>query len=235
MTTTMTLRRGTRLASTLLVYFLVTVSGGLPQRRGLGFVRGDDAAVVSCGDPATDTVCAVPTGGFGQNKLAAAEERISRYLAESTDTGGKFHVQGWRWHTMSLARESGRLQKLASRMEASCRVEDLPALQKAADYVVGFNMKGLHKIEKDLFFPWVRGKFNAIGESDVAMAFSDVMDQLESDRKTIERLGISLVSFDFWRKTLGGYLFLNLTKSPFFLLSHRMMWYRLPRTQQFRS
>jgi hypothetical protein len=193
---TMTLRRSTRIASTLLVFFLVTVSGGLPQRWGFGSARGVDAAGITGSDTTADSACAVPHGGFGQDKLAAAEERISRYLEESTETGGKFHVQGWRWHTMSLARESGRLQKLASRMERSCRVEDLPALRKAADYVVGFNMKGLHKIEKDLFFPWVRGKFNAIGESDVAKAFSDVMDQLESDRKTIERLGTSLVSFD---------------------------------------
>jgi hypothetical protein len=193
---TMKLRRGSRLASTLLVYFLVTVSGGLPHR--WGFVRGDNAVGNTCRDTATDTVCAVPHGGwYGSelDKLAAAEERISRYLEESKEKGGNFHVQGWRWHTMSLGREAGRLQKLASRMQASCRVEELPALRMAADYVVGFNMKGLHKIEKDLFFPWVREKFNAIGESDVAKAFSVVMDQLESDRKTIELLGTSLVSF----------------------------------------
>ena len=192
----MTPRRGTRLASTLIVYFLVTVSGGLPHR--WGFVRGDDAAGIACRDTATDTVCAVPHGGWDgseQDKLAAAEERIIRYLEESTENGGKFHVQGWRWHTMSLVREAGRLQKLTLRMQSSCRVEELPALRMAADYVVGFNMKGLHKIEKDLFFPWVRGKFTAIGESDIAKAFSVVMDQLESDRKTIELLGSSLVSF----------------------------------------
>jgi hypothetical protein len=195
MTPSMKLRRGTRLASTLLVFFLVTVSGG-PHR--WGFVRGDDAAGIACRNAATDTVCAIPHGGWDgseQGKLAAAEERISRYLKESKGKAGKFHVQGWRWHTMSLVREAGRLQKLASRMQASCGVEELPALRMAADYVVGFNMKGLHKIEKDLFFPWVREKFNAIGESDVAKAFSVVMDQLESDRKTIELLGTSLVSF----------------------------------------
>lgn len=205
MTQTMKLRRGTRLASTLLVYFLVTVSGGLPHR--WGFVRGDDAAGIACRETATDTVCAAPRGGVEQDKLAAAEERISRYLEESKENGGKFHVQGWRWHTMSLVREAGRLQKLALRMQASCPVEDLPALRMAADYVVGFNMKGLHKIEKDLFFPWVRGKFNAIGESDVVKAFSVVMDQLESDRKTIELMGTSLVSFVVGQdKIWGGFL-----------------------------
>jgi hypothetical protein len=187
----MKLRRGTRLASTLLVYFLVTVSGGLPSR--WGFVRGDAVAGVTCKDTATS--------GVQQEKLAAAEERINQYLAESMVTngdGGKFHVQGWRWHTMSLVREAGRLQKLASTMLASCPAEDLTALRGAAEYVVGFNMKGLHKIEKDLFFPWARRKFTTIGESDVATAFSVVMDQLESDRKTIEQLGTSLVSSFIW-------------------------------------
>jgi hypothetical protein len=213
MAPTMKPRRGTRLASTLLVYFLVSVSGGLPHR--WGFVRGDDAVGIACRDAATDTVCAIPHGGWvgsEQDKLAAAEERITRYLEESRENGGKFHVQGWRWHTMSLVREAGRLQKLSSRMQASCRVEELPALRMAADYVVGFNMKGLHKIEKDLFFPWVRGKFNAIGESDVVKAFSVIMDQLESDRKTIELLGSSLVSFVVEKKKRLG-------RIPYFIIS----------------
>jgi hypothetical protein len=189
----MKLRKGIGLASTLLVYFLVTVSGGLlPNQWGL-LVRGDDAC-----DPAaaaTDSACQVPLGGDIQGKLAAAEERISHYLSAAEPSDGKFYVQGWRWHTMSLAREAGRLEKLASKMQMSCPEQDLPALRTAADYVVEFNMKGLHKIEKDLFFPWVRQKINLIGETDVVTAFGTVLDQLESDRKTISRLGTSLVSW----------------------------------------
>lgn len=188
----MKLRKSTRLASTLLVYILVTVSGGLPNQWSSLLVRGAETVLGCSAASVADNVCELPYSGGNQGKLAAAEDRINQYL-DSTESKGKFHVQGWRWHTMSLVREAGRLQKLALKMQSS-PPEDLTGLRDAADYVVGFNMKGLHKIEKDLFFPWVRGKMTSVGESDLAKAFGDVMDELESDRKTIEQLGASLVS-----------------------------------------
>jgi len=124
-------------------------------------------------------------------KLADAEAQIARYLEESSKAEGKFLVQGWRWHTMSLAREAGRLQELAARLQGK-NDSELSALQDAAEYVVGFNMKGLHSIEKDLFFPWVREKVKS--EKMVEKYFYAVMDQLENDRRRVEKLGASLVS-----------------------------------------
>ena len=105
-------------------------------------------------------------------------------------TEGRFHVQGWRWHTMSLAREVSRLQNLALRLQSkeSDDQQDLSALKDAAEYVIGFNMKGLHSIEKDLFFPWVRKKVKSEKEVNKAL------DQLENDRLRIEKLGAALVS-----------------------------------------
>ena len=97
---------------------------------------------------------------------------------------------------MSLAREASRLHLLAQSMQSSPSQEDssLSNLQKAADYVVGFNMKGLHKIESDLFFPWVRKMTSKMADSGVAKAFGAVVEKLESDRQKIEDLGVSLVS-----------------------------------------
>jgi len=163
-----------------------------------------------------DRVCA-------DNNLESAEETIRRYLNSTSsrqrqdnddvDVQHEFHIQGWRWHTMSLAREAGRLQKLARKLQQDSELAgiavvpetDLAALKKATDYVVDFNMKGLHKIEKNLFFPWVRqkvatslmkGSLAAGGddEYDVPAAFEVVMDRLDSDRCNIEKLGKSLVS-----------------------------------------
>lgn len=92
---------------------------------------------------------------------------------------------------MSLVHESGRLKVLAERSSAE---DGCPPIQQAVDYVVGFNMKGLHKIEADLFFPWMRKKLTAVDQKDLAQAFGSVMDQLERDRKKVAQLGESIVS-----------------------------------------
>jgi hypothetical protein len=134
----------------------------------------------------------------------AQQRVIANFLDSGESGGGKFHVQGWRWHTMSLVRESDRLHKLARTLEESCQLDDLPALKKAVDYVVGFNMKGLHRIESDLFFPWVRKMTTVFPDAGVAGALGAVMDQLEHDRRMIEILGDSLVRFML--KTAGCFV-----------------------------
>ena len=56
-------------------------------------------------------------------------------------------------------------------------------------------MKGLHRVERDLFFPWVRQKIQAsVAEPDVANALLDCMKELERDRQMTEQLGASIVS-----------------------------------------
>ena len=140
-----------------------------------------------------------------KNALTEAEATVRSYLESSSSeeedqAEGRFYVQGWRWHTMSLVHEAGRLHRLAAQTLLT-KPEDgdknLSALQVAADYVVGFNMKGLHSIEKDLFFPWVRESTSkALPEKGVRRAMDNVVDQLESDRQILEARGASLVRFD---------------------------------------
>jgi len=98
-----------------------------------------------------------------------------------------FHIQGWRWHTKSLARDAERLQKLASKTEP----KNALTLKEACDFVVDFNMMGLHKIEATLFFPWMKEKLTA-GTSrnpELRTAFSAAMDSLENDRVAVASLG----------------------------------------------
>jgi hypothetical protein len=178
--------------------------------------------------------------------LEEAEQQLLSFLKESG--GGRnedeFHIHGWRWHTMSLIREASRLARTAQKLKslASSQVgqaEEAPStnvvvvvgnkddddwsdLCKAADYVVNFNMRGLHKIESTLFFPWARQRITSQlqlltsatttsstaavrGQEQqqqpqqqpqhqvVAAAFGTVMDHLESQRKTVEQLGVQLV------------------------------------------
>jgi len=141
-----------------------------------------------------------------QNALTEAEATVRSYLESSSEeeedqAEGRFYVQGWRWHTMSLVHEAGRLHRLAAQTLLLNKNEDgdknLSALQVAADYVVGFNMKGLHSIERDLFFPWVRESTRkALPEKGVRRAMDNVVDQLERDRQILEARGASLVRFD---------------------------------------
>jgi hypothetical protein len=127
---------------------------------------------------------------------ASAEVTIARYLKTVSTGSDDFYIQGWRWHTLSLGREAGRLQKLAERLHHSFDSNnvDLTAVKNAADYVVGFNMNGLHKIEKDLFFPWVRSKISSLKEKEVKGAVGALMDQLDLGREAIKTFGKSVVS-----------------------------------------
>ena len=84
------------------------------------------------------------------------------------------------------------------------------SLKQATEYVVGFNLKGLHKIEADLFFPWMRNKLTTSSmiqaaatttttktkttTTDLVNAFGSIMDHLERDRQKVAKLGESIVS-----------------------------------------
>jgi hypothetical protein len=164
----------------LLIHLAAAVSWGLPW-------SGDATSCVRFEEATFDA-----DGPNTENDLASAEAKIADFL-EATPTNGKFHVQGWRWHTMSLVREADRLNKLATKLLEKSSSDEAHSLEKEVDYVVGFNMKGLHKIERDLFFPWVRKKMElSIKNPEFAKAFSTVMNQLEGDRQTMETLGMSL-------------------------------------------
>jgi C4-dicarboxylate-specific signal transduction histidine kinase len=121
------------------------------------------------------------------------ESVIAKFLSNKKASLQDFHIHGWRWHTMSLVREAERLSSMAQRFQTK-PVEERHPLQQAADYVIGFNLKGLHKIEADLFFPWMKEKLTAIQERELSQAFATVMDELEKDRKTVAKLGDSIVS-----------------------------------------
>lgn len=163
--------------------------------------------------------------GSNRSSLASAEVKIKQYLESHKEdedaraAEGEFYIQGWRWHTMSLVREANRLNRLAQKLATTAATtiseSDLSALKKATDYVVDFNMKGLHKIEKDLFFPWVRNtvfgssssKKNDFDISVPTKALTVLMDRLENDRKNIESLGRSLVRLVYRRSLLNCFLF----------------------------
>jgi len=115
------------------------------------------------------------------NFLSIRSRKLSSSLLK------QFHIQGWRWHTKSLARDAIRLQKLALKTDPNNAV----TLKDACDFVVGFNMMGLHKVEASLFFPWMKEKLSGAipNNPELCTAFSSAMDVLENDRLAVASLG----------------------------------------------
>jgi len=118
-----------------------------------------------------------------------------------------FHVQGFRWHFMSLVRDSRRLERLAKHYlseitggregdDAGAGIDDL---EQAANFVVNFNMAGFFRIQTGLFDKFLRehlcqedsiGPFveggNVAAETD---AFKKIVDQVDEYRVESENLG----------------------------------------------
>ena len=138
---------------------------------------------------------------------ATSEESCSNEDSESVlrhfvqqhkpDCQYNFKIQGWRWHTMSLLREASRLASALSLSSTilTTTTDDDDDFQTVTDYIVNFNMRGLHRIQHDLFFPWVRKEIQTrCLEPTVKTAFSTIMTQLEKQQDQLERLGKQLVS-----------------------------------------
>lgn len=132
-----------------------------------------------------------------------AKERLQEFLdatyyKTSDDKKPNFHFSAWHWHNLSLVREFKRLQDAARRLSAMDDVstEDLEDFRTATDYVVNFNMRGLHTYERETWFPWLRHKIpsaTAEDDPDLATAFSALMDELEKKQQSIEQLATKLV------------------------------------------
>jgi hypothetical protein len=179
-----------RLTLGLLVFYAVSLAVAFP-----GYLTSARAQPsISSGHRSTLEDCSASLRGGEED--ASSERLISQFLSENDGTSlDDFHVHGWRWHTMSLVREAGRLRNLAQRSSSTIETKAIiQPLKQATDYVIGFNLKGLHKIEADLFFPWMREKLTSVDKQDLSDAFATVMDRLESDRQLVEQLGESIVS-----------------------------------------
>lgn len=87
--------------------------------------------------------------------------------------------------------------------------QQIESLKNAVTHVIDFNLKGLQRIENDIFFPWLREKLiaqinaeddtNEIKEYnrdiiDIKKAFEIVIDDVDCDRKHIENLATKIRS-----------------------------------------
>lgn len=121
-----------------------------------------------------------------------AELEIQDFLSTATSVQ-KFYVQGWRWHTLSLIRDSHRLNKYAKKINKTSTKESLESLNTAVKHIVDFNLKGLQRIEDETFFPWLRKKLIS-DDVPVKDAFKRVIDGVDRDRKKVGDLASLLRS-----------------------------------------
>lgn len=127
----------------------------------------------------------------------SVQSTIQKFLDSHSPKSDKFYIQGWRWHTLSLIRDTDRLAHYARATLRSLTRDKIASTQKAVDHVIDFNLKGLYRIEDDVFLPWLRSKLSSdeIGSDDVKKAFEIVLDSVESDRKHVKKLASS-ISFE---------------------------------------
>ena len=154
----------------------------------------------STNDPSSTGNCEASSVSAGQcATLDKAKAIVTGYLSSTKDKG-TYKVLGWRWHTLAVSREAELLRRLAVAMERDAESlaeygQDKPELlTEAAEYVVNFNMKGLHEIESNQFYPWILRHVAKIETESVADAFQQIVNDIIQDQKDAHLIGADLVS-----------------------------------------
>lgn len=145
--------------------------------------------------PNDSTCCSPDVGAEGLQDAAALSPHLTlilEFIHENGSSNTKFHVQGWRWHTLSLARDARRLGALAANLSRNATIND-KSLEKAVYHVIEFNMKALHRIENKTFFPWLKTQLSAVEDANVAEAFALVMKDVIYKQGLVSEAGSQVV------------------------------------------
>ena len=117
------------------------------------------------------------------SSLTEDESIASVYLIHEAAAAGKYRVHGWRWHTMSVLRELKLLQNLLQKEPYPNKLHEL------VQHTIGFNLKGLNRVESLLFFPWLKNKFDLIQEEPTRKAFQCILTGVEEQQKQLMQQG----------------------------------------------
>lgn len=69
----------------------------------------------------------------------------------------EYLINGWRWHTYSVLRDLERFKAVVHRIKSSgipLTPVNAKLLSQCCNFVIGFNWKGLLRVESEIFFPW---------------------------------------------------------------------------------
>ena len=124
---------------------------------------------------------------------------------------GSYHLHGWRWHGMAVLREIKMLQRVLQQppqdeyhddddetmklqqsvvpsRRTSCDVTS--GVSSLARYSIGFNMKGLHHVESNLFFPWLKMQlFHRIQDPTSRDAFQRILQTMMEYQEELSQQG----------------------------------------------
>lgn len=226
----------------------------------LGINRGDVGVVAqpsysSCDSTAHDATTAVDAKSGGDESASCSRRRRRRsengildnkdvqtgdtlrlFLRSTSFNNAKplFHIQGWRWHCMSLIRDAKRLERLSRHLEvlttkssnlggngnkeedAAAAAAGFQALLQATDYVINFNMAGLFRIQSGMFVTFLRKHLcdeaslgrvmmsSNVDEAVVADAFRTVIDSMDTHRRRSEEIGTELITLSSKTSTLSS-------------------------------
>ena len=88
---------------------------------------------------------------------------------------------------MSVLRELRLLTNLIDRQSSP----DL--LSELVHHTIGFNLKGLNRVETKLFFPWLNAKFDLISDEPSRNAFQRMLVGVEDYQKQLIQQGHAVV------------------------------------------
>lgn len=127
-------------------------------------------------------------GTIPDKAIREIENFLQNCSGEST-----FHIQGWRWHWLSLLRDSVRLNELTRRIGPDYNQDsDALCIRKAVEHVI-FNYKALERIENQAFFPWLQNKFsnkNLVGNA--TEAFYIIINEIDREKQVINQIASNM-------------------------------------------
>ena len=208
---------GQILGMLLLSFFCVAVVAAQAFSSSVVVATSSSSVLNSSSSSCHDDESIIIRGGDDRGGIdTETRDVILRFLDTSTkseSTTYSFHIQGWRWHFMSLSRDVKRLQRLANHLLSNVGgsgndydIDGLNALQEASNYVINFNMAGLYRIQSNMFLKFIREhlcdedsirKFIEDDDNDVVdettEAFNRLVDVIDAYRIQSERIGGELV------------------------------------------
>ena len=213
---------GQILGMLLLSFFCVAVVAAQAFTSSVVVATSSSALNYSSSSSCTDDESIIIRGGDDRGGIdTETRDVILRFLDTATtksesSTTYPFHIQGWRWHFMSLSRDAQRLRRLANHLLSNdgsgddYDIDGFNALQEASNYVINFNMAGLYRIQSNMFLKFIREhlcdedsirEFIENDDNDVldetTGAFNRLVDIIDAYRIQSERIGRELVSILF--------------------------------------
>ena len=121
-----------------------------------------------------------------------------------------FQIHGWRWHRMAVLHELKHLLTMVRVQQNEQQQQQhqynnheyftvSPFWNCTKDWIqhsIGFTMNGLHRVETQLFFPWLHAQLSQHFSNEnleIRNALKEILEKVESLQNQLEQQGQTLV------------------------------------------